>query len=81
MKTKTKAEPVEHPAHYGGAENPYEHVKVAIAWDLNYMLASATKYICRAGRKPGVDALEDLRKARFWVDYEVKRLEKIQAGR
>lgn len=72
------SDPVDHPEHYGGVDNPYEHVKVAEAWGLNYVLGNATKYICRAGKKPGVDALTDLRKALFWVQYEVDRLEKAK---
>lgn len=70
------SEPIDHPAHYGGKDNPYEHVKVAQAWGLNYVLGSATKYICRAGKKPGVDALTDLKKALFWLQHEIKRLER-----
>ncbi len=67
-------EAVNHPAHYGGADNPYEHIKVSNAWGLNYELGNATKYICRAGKKTA-SALEDLKKARFYIDYEIKKLE------
>ena len=67
---------IQHPAHYGGVANPYEHVKVVEAWGLNYALGSATKYLCRAGKKPSVSALEDLRKARFWIQHEIDRLER-----
>lgn len=72
---KPKPELVDHPAHYGGEDDPYEHIKVANAWQLNYELGNATKYICRAGRKPGADTLEDLKKARFYLDYEIRKLE------
>jgi hypothetical protein len=67
---------VNHPAHYGGADNPYEHVKVAEAWGLfhNAMLYNCTKYICRAGKKDA-PALEDLKKARWYLDREIQRLE------
>lgn len=30
----TAAEAVHHPAHYGGADNPYEVIKVIEAWEL-----------------------------------------------
>lgn len=67
-------EKVDHPGHYGGgALDPYEHIKVVEAWGLNYELGNATKYICRAGKKPGVDALEDLRKAQFYLNYEINK--------
>ncbi len=65
-------EKVNHPSHYGG-DTTYEHIKVAEAWSLNYALGSATKYICRVGKKG--DSLENLKKARFWIEYEIKRLD------
>lgn len=67
-------EAVNHPQHYGGEDNPYEHIKVSNAWGLNYELGNATKYICRAGKKTP-SALEDLKKARWYIDYEIKKLE------
>lgn len=67
---------VHHPDHYGGESDPYEHIKVVDAWDLNYRLGNCTKYICRAGKKPGVDALQDLRKAQFYLNSEIERLER-----
>ena len=44
-------EQVNHPNHYGGGENPYEAIKVIEAWDLNFRLGNAVKYIARAGKK------------------------------
>lgn len=69
-------EAVDHPAHYGGADNPYEHVKVATAWGLlsNAFLYNCTKYLCRVGKKG--PALVDLRKARWYLDKEIERQEK-----
>lgn len=64
-------EAVNHPAHYGGADNPYEHIKVSRAWSLNYELGNATKYICRAGKKN--DAIEDLKKAAWYIHAEIQR--------
>ena len=55
-------ETVNHPAHYGG-DRVYETVKVIEAWELNFNLGNALKYISRAGRKPGTDIVEDLQKA------------------
>ena len=74
-------EAVDHPAHYGGAGNPYEHRLVARAWGLSYALGSATKYICRAGKKGGADPVTDLRKARFWIEDEIARLEEERRQR
>jgi hypothetical protein len=69
-------EQVDHPAHYGGADNPYETIKVVEAWDLGFCLGNVVKYVSRAGRKPGVDALVDLKKARWYLDREIQRCER-----
>lgn len=42
---------VDHPAYYGGANNPYEAIKVIEAWDLDFCLGNTVKYISRAGKK------------------------------
>jgi hypothetical protein len=74
-------EAVNHPAHYGGADDPYEHIKVADAWGLNYRLGNSTKYIARAGKKGGPEKkLEDLRKARWYLDDEIRQLENVAAS-
>jgi hypothetical protein len=48
---------VNHPSHYGGADNPYEAIKVIEAWSLGFCLGNAIKYISRAGKKadPALD--------------------------
>ena len=63
------ADTVDHPAHYGGADNPYEAIKVIEAWQLGFCLGNTIKYIARAGKKG--DALEDLKKARWYLDHEI----------
>jgi len=73
-----KKEAVDHPQHYGGKENVYEHIKVCDAWGLNYRLGNATKYIARAGKKTA-DPVEDLEKARWYLDSEIQRLKAIKA--
>jgi hypothetical protein len=65
---------VNHPAHYGGADNPYEAIKVIEAWGLGFNLGNAVKYISRAGKKDA--ALVDLKKARWYLDREISNLEK-----
>lgn len=71
-------EMVDHPAHYGGADNPYEAIKVIEAWDLGFCLGNAVKYISRAGKKG--DALEDLKKARWYLEREISDREKRATG-
>lgn len=70
----TASDPVNHPAHYGGGDNPYEVIKVITAWGLDFSLGNAVKYIARAGKKTS-SPLEDLKKARFYLDHVIKGLE------
>jgi hypothetical protein len=65
---------VEHPAHYRGAQDPYETIKVIEAWDLNFHLGNTVKYISRAGKKG--DALEDLLKAKWYLEREIQNRSK-----
>lgn len=67
---------IDHPPHYGGADNPYEAIKVINAWNLSFALGNTVKYICRAGKKKRATRLEDLRKARWYLDEEIQRLMK-----
>ena len=60
---------VDHPAHYGGADDPYEAIKVIEAWSLGFNLGNTIKYVARAERK-GVP-IEDLEKARWYLDREI----------
>ena len=71
----TKAEAIDHPNHYGGAGNPYEAIKVIEAWDLGFCLGNVVKYISRAGKKPGEAVLKDLKKARWYLEREISRIE------
>lgn len=65
---------IEHPDYYGGAENPYEAIKVIEAWGLGFCLGNSVKYIARAGKKT-CDLTEDLKKARWYLDREIAALE------
>lgn len=68
-------EQVNHPSHYGGADSPYEAIKVITAWELGFNLGNTVKYISRAGKKDPNKHIEDLKKALFYLDYEIKELE------
>jgi hypothetical protein len=68
------ADPIHHPPHYGGADNVYECIRVVEAWGLNFHLGNCVKYVCRAGKKG--DALEDLRKAAWYLAREIERRER-----
>lgn len=66
------SDPVNHPAHYGGEDDPYEAIKVIEAWGLGFNLGNTVKYICRALRKRAT--VEDLEKARWYLDREIAHL-------
>jgi hypothetical protein len=69
-------ETINHPNHYGGEDNPYEAIKVIDAWGLNFCLGNAVKYISRAGKKDPAKTVEDLKKARWYIDHEIELLER-----
>lgn len=66
-----KREAHDHPDYYGGKDNPYEAIKVIEAWDLGFRLGNTLKYISRA-RKKHNRRLEDLKKARWYLDREIR---------
>lgn len=66
---------VDHPLHYGGSENPFEPIKVIEHYGLGFHLGNAVKYILRAGHKPDNSYLQDLKKARWYLDREIERVE------
>ncbi len=73
----TPTSAVDHPAHYGG-DTTYETIKVLEAWFTpeqmtGFNLGNAVKYISRAGKKGAT--LEDLQKARWYLDREISRRE------
>lgn len=72
-------EAINHPPHYGGADNPYETIKVIDAWGLCFNLGNAVKYISRAGKKG--EAIDDLKKARWYIDRAIQKLGEQQQTR
>jgi hypothetical protein len=70
-----KREAVNHPAHYGGADNPYEPIKIIEHYGLGFCLGNLIKYVLRAGRKSKATYIEDLKKGRWYLDREIQRLE------
>lgn len=63
---------VDHPKHYNSlGDGSIECIDVVEHMPFN--LGNAVKYIWRAGLK-SPNAVEDLRKARWYVDREIQRL-------
>ena len=65
---------VNHPAHYGGADNAYEAIKVIEAWNLDFCLGNVIKYISRAGKKEGNSLIPDLEKAKWYLERRIQEL-------
>ncbi|HYT43030.1 MAG TPA: DUF3310 domain-containing protein [Methylomirabilota bacterium] len=72
---RARTEVINHPSHYGGEDNPYEAIKVIEALDLGFHLGNCFKYIARAGKKEGSHELTDLKKAQWYLDRKIERLE------
>lgn len=67
---------VSHPVHYGGADNPYEAIKVIEAWELDFCLGNVLKYISRAGKKGEWKHKEDLEKAAWYLNRAIENVKK-----
>jgi hypothetical protein len=64
---------VNHPKHYNLGK--FEVIDVIEDWKLDFHLGNTVKYIARAGHKDA--ALQDLKKARWYLDRRIEQLEKI----
>ena len=73
---KAPKEAIDHPDHYGGADNPYEVIKIIEHYKLGFCLGNLLKYVLRAKVKDPAKELEDLKKARWYLDREITNLEK-----
>lgn len=71
---------VNHPNHYnmGGIEV----IDAIEAWGFGegFNRGNAIKYIARAGRKDPDKEVEDLKKARFYLDREIQRISGEEKG-
>lgn len=62
-------DPVNRPKHY--RQHPSGIEVIEITEHMNFCLGNAVKYIMRADHKH--NAIEDLAKARWYIDREIKR--------
>ena len=69
-------DPINHPLHY--THGDIEPIDAIEAWGLGFCLGNVVKYIARAGHKG--DRLEDLKKARWYLEREIERAEKNGKG-
>lgn len=74
--TVKKNDTVNHPAHYTSGK--FETIDVIEDWKLGYHLGNCVKYISRAGKKDPSKMIEDLKKAAWYLDRHIKKLEEIK---
>lgn len=63
------------PTHYK-TPSGLESINVIEEFNLGFNLGNSVKYILRAGKKPGQDKETDLRKAIWYLERELKNLNK-----
>ncbi len=71
---KSKADQVNHPAHYMAAGEVYEPIKVIEAWGLDFCTGNTVKYLARAGKKDPAKHVEDLEKAAWYLNRRIEQL-------
>lgn len=80
--------PVTHPSHYTSGK--IEVIDFITDQKLDFCLGNVVKYISRAGKKEGDEnknqtiedkTIEDLKKARFYLDYKIKMLEQSRSDK
>ena len=64
---------VEHPPHYNNHPSGVECIEVVRHMTFN--VGNVIKYLWRAGLKDSEPSLQDLKKARFYLDDEIQSLE------
>lgn len=68
---------VNHPAHY--TSHPSGIECIVVAEHMTFNVGNATKYLWRCGHKGSL--IEDLKKARWYIEREIMRLEKAARAR
>lgn len=69
---------VDHPSHYTSGK--IEVWDFIIDQGLNYCSGNIVKYVARAGKKDPEKHLEDLQKARAYLDREILRVMEARDG-
>ena len=67
-------EEINHPKHYN--KGKIEVIDAIAEWDLNFCMGNVIKYVARYKHKD--DSLGDLKKARWYLEYEIRKLEEEQ---
>lgn len=70
-------DPVNHPKHY--TSHPSGVECIAVVEHMTFNRGNAVKYIWRAGEKDPAAEIQDLEKARWYIDREIARLKAAEA--
>lgn len=73
LKPQPTPDTINHPSHY--TTGLVEPIDVIEDWKLSFCLGNVIKYIARANYKG--KRIEDLKKARWYLDREIQQLERI----
>lgn len=66
---------IEHPTHYTQGIECMDYIE---SHKLNYARGNIIKYVTRAGLKDASKEVEDLEKARWYLDREIERVKKAK---
>ena len=66
---------IQHPEYYNKGIEVIEFIE---SWDLNFSRGNAVKYICRSGVKDPEKEIEDLEKAKQYIQFEIDRLKTLE---
>jgi len=67
---------IDHPAHYN--DGNIEVIEFIEDKNLDFHLGNAIKYICRSGKKPGADWVEDLEKAIWYIKRAIHNKQSVE---
>lgn len=71
-------DPINHPSHYTSDPSGVECIE--ITRHRNFNIGNAIKYLWRAGLKDGNSDIQDLQKAAWYINDEIKRLKQNGSG-
>lgn len=67
---------IKHPKHYNSHPSGVECITIIEHFNLN--IGTTVKHLWRAGLKPGMDTLDDLKKAQQYLQFEIDRVQRLQ---
>jgi hypothetical protein len=65
---------VEHPKHYNSGK--IEVIAAIEDWNLGFHLGNVVKYVARAGKKDSSKTVEDLEKAKWYLERKIEEIKR-----